>query len=693
MNKQSILSSWLAWVIVIIGYGILYLLVMGTDTTKKLSLRFRPRVTKGYSTPNVSLSSSRRSNSSSLKTSSKVMLASSTSIELFPRTTQASTLMSPASVSTETIPDTPTLSSRGARLNEMITPKTEKLKTSKFTISNESKNKARSKKTQHHREKNDLKVESPEFQLLVKLFMPSKFLIRNDKLSVRQVSNNLPVLIKESYPKLNFEIHLFLSTIVTKYITSWYLTKLNTDDFEFIQNVYQMLCDFIKNCAKRISRIMELPSKLLNLIDDLTFIFDNHLKELVSDDPNLNSIKVVDDYFRQARTDNTVNKFSNATASETLLGYLANRHVLFDHSACNSSGYSKFEFFDDSNSMGLYQSEEKSNDANLPHLIYFRILVKEIIQATFRDDDSFVSGPGNSGPTSSVITMKLIILIVSDLILDKIFTNLSSPEFCLGLIDQIIDSLIQAIEKPKKKTSFPTSTVIEQNIMGFFNKAYTSINSFMGTSSSADNNDGNPIGSGSTHIFNFSVFSLIDTITNISNRRPSLYHSIGLVSSWILLSPSLATKIDNMIKSFISSKILGAGFLKDDFIAQVVNQLKENLFGEKTNSNEKEEEKNEEENKVSVESLTDKTYDLLQNKISSLIPGGARIFGNFFGYQGENEAELKKRIAKFFTVFNYDPENSSNYNSLNENCELNKLLMVKWLDCLIGELYPELLSK
>lgn len=103
--------------------------------------------------------------------------------------------------------------------SESLPLKQDQIVKTKFTVTNDLKHKIRKNKEQH-----EPVIDTPEFKLLCKLFVPPKYLIHNDKIAVKQLYNNLPLIVpgaiesNNSQFNLNFELHLFFPPL--SHITS-----------------------------------------------------------------------------------------------------------------------------------------------------------------------------------------------------------------------------------------------------------------------------------------------------------------------------------------------------------------------------------------------------------------------------------------------------------------------------------------
>lgn len=515
------------------------------------------------------------------------------------------------------------------------------LKTTKFTVllNERAKRKGRSS----GEGKNDVRVESSEFQLLVKLFIPPLYLIRNDKLTVKQLSTYLPILINGTLPKLNFELHLFLISIVTNYVSSWY-KKLNTDNLEFIHHVYSIICEFVKKASRRISSVVELY-ELMSLLDGLAGVLDQHLHD-VADNKEC-PIRVVNQYNDRMKDENVLVDVKSSL--EIIADYLASQHIIFDPEILGTKKESlnyydgRFDTGnpDDSDSI-MFQSPAQKQQS---HLMYFRILVKKILLETFQD----------GGPTSSLITMNLVILLLSDLVLDKVFNMLASPTFILEIIDKIADSLLQEskpVVKPKPTSYYNTIKSFMGKIRGIFRAS--------------------PPATDELNILDSSIFSLVNTVFNISDRKPILFHFISAAKSVISSNSYLSTELNSRMKQFICCQIRSSGALKDESLANVVRTIKQGLFLD---------EEKVPKPPVDISELTEKIFTLTRVRFPQKYP---LVSHETFYFQNETDDDIKASIHRFLSVFSFETDKGE--------CDLNKLLVIRWLDVVISHLYPELVD-
>lgn len=528
-----------------------------------------------------------------------------------------------------------------------------RLKTNKVTVRNDLKPKTQRPK----KGDTDIVVESPEFKLLVRLYVPVKLLIRNNKVSRKQLSNHLPVIVNDALPDLDFELHIFLSSIVTSYVSSWYLAKLNTDNFEFIENVYGILCDFVKDFARRILAVVELD-RLLEMIDDLAHILDSHI-DLVSLENKIPA------FVERYLSNSTSLVLDSEDLEQIVIRFLKDNHVIFDREACFVKTSQDSEVEADS------MEEEKEDEE--PRLSYLRVVVKNILLVTFPDDDD--SPLAGQGPTSSAIAMNLVTLILADLVLEKVVTKLATPQF---LLQTVMGKLANQLEMQlSARAKAPVENVL------FYSKAkkiaksvyinVSTVAASLSQKSQTSKHDSGP------SLFYSPVLSLANTITNFSARKPVLYYALCIFRSGIMASANLSRRLEAFGKAFIINKIGHSALLQDSSLANIVQMLRSIVFENDVVRDTMEE-------NTSPEELTNKLFAILQTQASSALPMGMSLL--WFLFRDESEEQLRQAIFDFLSIFNYDGK--ADKNTYKETSLFNQLLVIRFLDTIVGNLYPEL---
>lgn len=257
----------------------------------------------------------------------------------------------------------------------------------------------------------EVSVNLPEFRLLVKLYVPATLLITNNKVSLSQLEKYLPLLLDELLPQLNIEVHLLLASVVTNYVSSWYLLKLNTDNYAFVQAVYDALCHLVRDLYSRVL-VLHSPDVLLELMGEAAAILDSHIEDYTLEEG-------VPHYARKTLAAGA--GCVRATDMDLLKKqHLSQSHVAFDASLNGSS----------------------------PRQVYLRVLARNILHTSFAscDDD----------PMSSDIVSSLLTAIVADLVLEKTLCKLSSPDFILSSVQSACDSSKTDKTRPEAPQSYAT---------------------------------------------------------------------------------------------------------------------------------------------------------------------------------------------------------------------------------------------
>lgn len=529
-----------------------------------------------------------------------------------------------------------------------------RLKGNKVTVSNDVK--SRPLKARKDGD-TDITVESAEFQLLVRLYVPAKLLIKNNKVLKKQLFNYLPVIVNESLPELNFKLHIFLSTIVTTYISSWYLEKLNTDNFEFLESVYGILCDFVKDFARRVLRIVELDG-LLDMVDEWAQILDTHVRLALLDK---GVPRMVNEYLE--RNTGRVVAREDLMPENVLDQVLQESHVIFtQHKPSTASDMASVihEPFS-AEEVGSHSANEELRD---PLLDYLRVTTRKILISTFQAEDTTLVG---QGPTSSAIVMNLITIIVADLVLEKLVTKLSSPQFILqGLIGKVASDMQAKEPENEEKKVIP----FHKKLTLLIQKAYFTLNSVALTFRKQESHEGHhrPV------LFS-PVFALIDAITGISERKPTAVYLAKVGRSIIFSSEVVSLKIDGVAKSYLGAKIRQSSVLKDTFLASVVQKLSDIVFSKSS------EESNDPEENETLEEVTKNCFALLKSERFPVSP-------MWFAYKGETEEHMRNSVQSFLQTFDLDNKNPSS--PFSASSKVNQLLVIRLFDSLVQYVYPEL---
>ncbi|ODV80362.1 uncharacterized protein CANTADRAFT_6001 [Suhomyces tanzawaensis NRRL Y-17324] len=546
-------------------------------------------------------------------------------------------------------------------------------------------------------------IETTEaFKLLYRLFVPNKYLIKNNRVSTKHLLNHLPSIIPTSstqdantYIDLNFQIHLFLSTIMVQFVNSWYLTKLNTDNLEFVLLVYQLICDIIKDLSNRINVLLKSDKSITDAIDQISEILNVHLSELVCENPyDEYDIKILNDHYDTIYLRNSL-KNHTRDLQKPLMAYLTQRHLIFDSEIAPDVIESQFvdpESSSDSifanDTLDQIEREKLEQEGEKPILdtnrvVYFRIIVRKILGSIFDSGSEAYS----ITPLNSKISTDLIVLLLGDLVLNKIFMKLASPDFILktvinSTVDAIDEVLESKINTPKEAKPQP----LKHRIQSAISKAYLSISHLVVNISSANfvpymvgsSTEDTTATEPRLSFLENSVFKLVDTLTNFSKRKPLCTSVLKFLKDYIFVHPVLASKVDNAFLKFVSSRVLKSKPLSEEFLCGIVAKLRIDLF-----ENDKIE--NIEQSEITIDVLVEKIFAII-DKMPKVLPS-VFVHTNLFRYHNEDDKDLRASIRKILVIFNYSEPGS---NKLNDSCELNKLLVINLLDCIIGNLYPEI---
>lgn len=660
---------------------------------------------------------------------------------------------------------------------------------------------------------------TPEFKLLYKLFVPNKYLIKNNKASMQNLLNHLPSIVPSSHSRLNLEVHIFLATIVVGFVNSWYLTKLNTDNFEFIRQIYQVICDLVNDISTRIVRLGD-QSEIVDLVDEVCVIVESHLKETVTereredeeereeeegisetrtnpgnnsgdnsgsnsdtdfpstDAPNTNApssniprhnfaFKFLDDNIRWDEEWNSLPTNETLTEPEQrrtfCRDWLRKRHVIFeprdpanrssDHrdSRNSSNVYSINVISSDSHSSSSSPIDSPSGSSigsSTEELNYYRILIKKILTTTFQYEPS---------PLNSQIVLTLVVHLLGDVVFAKLMAKLSSPEFILGWVRRFAENLeialrnqqdhseIESEKEAKESASNQTvNTEKTESVTTLTNLTSPSL-SLTKSNSSLTNpslspasislyfprlppklhnilqtvyltislltSKSSPPTSISPNIIQSSLFSLINTITNLTTRRPLLANVLIFARDQVSRFEPLRNKINEISLAYISRKILTSGFLSEDKLCKILIDLRINLFksdkrneSESTSRSEKEppekdandtdKDTNDTNDTVAepvpdsntLHSLVETIFNIITS-LSLLLPSA--ISGDPFRFHGESDEDLKDAIRRILVIFN--SQEGELRDDIGTSLDFNKLLIVRLLDCVVGKIYPELL--
>lgn len=371
-----------------------------------------------------------------------------------------------------------------------------------------------------------------ELQFLVSIYVPGLRPLRNASL-VDRLRNRLPTIVENL--DVNLSLHLFLSTIMVRFVNLWYLTKLNTNNKEFLKAVYDdILVALMRDVANRIAAISSYH--LLNVADDLVLILNTHLTEFVTEGKY--PYKVLDDYYDLTETENSLYYDSFKNPRDVLQMYLSQKHIIFDQ---------------------LKDTQEE------PVLIYFRVMVQTMLQKIMENNEK-------DSIFTSKITSDLLILALGDLVINQLFQKISSPKFILGSINKAVLSLLSVLKKYKKTKA--SATVSNQSVIGIVvTFAYTIYELIVMLVTAVKLSSGYEA---PFDAINSSVFLLVGTLLMLKQTRPLLYTLALTLKSVIWSILGLKNGINNVALNYAIEYLSEA--LTEETIHNLINQLRIDLF-------------------------------------------------------------------------------------------------------------------
>lgn len=452
-----------------------------------------------------------------------------------------------------------------------------------------------------------------EFRFLYKLYVPN-YLIKNNKVSMTDLMPYLPILVGDDdgenvYGEINLELHLFLSSIMVNYINSWYLTKLNTDNYDFIIEVYDLLTKFTKDICKRILDLVLDYDNMFDLLDKLSSVVNDHISNLAKDKDKDGEydLKIINDYYEKCQKQNIPNDQVDIVSS-----YLSSQHVIFQTS----------------------------------HLVYFRLLVEKLLELTLHTDS----------PMNSQIGSSLVISLLSDLVLDKLFQKLSSPQFILENINKIV-----LIGTDKLKPTNKTKPSIWKKIDGLYKTTKNLVNFTWPTYKlKAD-------------ILNNHVFQLLNTLTGFTERVPYFSSAILLITNTIHQNRFFNSKLNSLAVQSLKTSYKAPIFSQKEICHQI-STLRQEIFYKKDQDEETDK------REITIPILIE-NIQLLKRLLLEKSP----LSDNFLDYQYESEQEFKTCLNNILLIFNYPSSDT-----INQTCQLNQLLIINILDVIIHQLYPQI---
>ncbi|WLF77780.1 hypothetical protein PVL30_001500 [Lodderomyces elongisporus] len=495
--------------------------------------------------------------------------------------------------------------------------------------------------------------------------------------------------------ELNVQIHLFLSTIMVKYVNSWYLTKLTTpDNTKFVRILYDEI--IVVLAADIVSRCEKLDA--VKVCNDLGFILNQHLEEFMysgygggetGDSKSRNgnerdgsTNKVIEDYRKQAKCQNSAFYDSSKSGTQILDEYLARQHIAFDPN------------FD--NDQESIVSDNNNATKTPPHLIYFREMMREILETVFNKQE--LSYKKSNAVFSSKIGSDLLVLILADLVLNKAFERLSSPTFILHNINKVVNSLLRVVAKPQKKKHIPMplGRRIRRNLGRLYQVLITIADYSLLECETP-----------SINVFDCFIFQLLANMVALYQVRPLLYY---LFASAQLVIKSL-NPVNNWINHIFSIWVLE--IMKDLYIsrklAYSINLLRLSLFYENGERDSDDEEEGgggggEEADRGKEKGCNGEERDML--KLSELSESQRKTDGtdivteNIFTliqhlpllqskprdtekHRKEKQQQQRNTIKQVLTVF---AENMD----IDPNHKVNKFFVLKIIDYIVHNLYNEI---
>lgn len=384
----------------------------------------------------------------------------------------------------------------------------------------------------------DAVTASEEFKLLCRLFTPQGGCraISKDRLMQR-----LPRLVGASIPnaattdtdpydKLNFELHLLLATIVSRYIDLWYSIKLNTDNLDFIDDIYRTLSHVTAHiCSQCQSFWHDDPSVSVN---EAILILNRHIHDALEVD------KLPGNFYDDQTFD----------ADGELQRHLAAKHMIFTTVAPNPDR----QQIDDNWGQPLREAS------------YFRAMSREILRTLLTDDHKL-----------SPIGEGLVVAILGDLLFVKALESLSNPTFILGLVRRCCHSLVSESNPTTKRPNFVGKNVI--GVVRSFYAATKSVQSWVRQWQSSQESTcqfipPNP----DSYLLNSPIIDLCDTVTQFSVRKPMLKGMLQLGRHCIMGSPSVCHWVEASLRRYLHRFV--DGMTSDDSLAAMIASFRDKLF-------------------------------------------------------------------------------------------------------------------
>lgn len=378
--------------------------------------------------------------------------------------------------------------------------------------------------------KNEVEAENLQVALLLRLYVPGKQLQRLNEASKKQLLDHLPRLVE--FPELNFEIHLFLASIVTNFVCSWY-SKLGTENHEFVAEVYRSLCLLVEDFVQRLARAVA-QERFLFFVDDFAELLKRHVEATEQSDGEFR--------FLAESKDLEVNRVVKAAPDDELVdAYLATKHAIFDSQTA------------------LEPSQEPRN-------LYFRVLTHKLLEATFFGR--------KENPLESEIVDQFVVGLVGDFILEKAFTKLSSPSFIIGTVLAKIGEISAVEPKPQAKQS------LVNRVKGLYFSVAAVAQAVVARKSEILDTEETT----KWLVFSSPVFGLFNSICSFQKRIPVAFHGICIAQAILLSLGVVSDKISAFFSSHLLQKVAQSLFLEDQSMADNLKNLRMILFDEQKES-------------------------------------------------------------------------------------------------------------
>lgn len=390
----------------------------------------------------------------------------------------------------------------------------------------------------------DAVTASEEFKLLCRLFTPQggRRTISKDRLmqrlprlvgaSKRNASTpNAATTDTDPYDKLNFELHLLLATIVSRYIDLWYSSKLNTDNLDFIEAIYQTLSHVTAHICSQCRSIWQKdPSVSAN---EAILILNRHIRDFIEVDFNLP---------RNSYNDQPLDADGESQR------HLAAKHIIFTTAALDPDR----------------QQVDDNRGQPLQEALYFRAMSREIITTLLTDDHKL-----------SPISEGLVVAILGDVVFVKALESLSNPTFILGLVRRCCQSLASESNPPAKRTD-----ILGKNVSGVVRLLYAAtqtVHSWVRQWQSSQESTcqfipPNP----DSYILNSPIFELCDTVTQFSVRKPMLKGMLQLGRHCIMSSTNACHWVEAGLRRCLHHLV--DDMMSDDSLAAIIASLRVKLF-------------------------------------------------------------------------------------------------------------------